>query len=124
MFLKLWLTILLVVILDTLGDLLISHGMKKIGPLKSLKIETILPFLKDLIKNIYLGLGLLSSALSFFIYLWLLSWTDLSVAVPGTALIYIFGTLGARFILNEHVSQARWLGILIIGFGVVLISFN
>jgi drug/metabolite transporter (DMT)-like permease len=121
---RLWPTILLIVTLDTLGDMFVSRGMKQIGPLKSLRSQTLLSFVMQVATNVLLGLGFICSALSFLVYLWLLSWTQLSLAVPATALIFVLGTLGARVILHEYISPARWMGTVLIGLGIALISLE
>jgi len=54
----------------------------------------------------------------------LLSWADVSFVVPATALSYVSGALGAKFLLNEHVATARWAGVLLVCLGVTLISLS
>jgi drug/metabolite transporter (DMT)-like permease len=41
--------------------------------------------------------------------------------VPATAANYIVGTLGAKFLLKERVSKARWAGMLLVAAGVTLV---
>jgi drug/metabolite transporter (DMT)-like permease len=98
--------------------------MKQIGALKSLRSPHLIQFIQQLFLTPTLWLGIFSSAISFAMFLWLLSWTDLSFAVPAMALVYVCGTFGARFILHERVTQARWIGSLFICIGVALISLD
>lgn len=51
----------------------------------------------------------------------LLSWADLSWVVPVTASGYALTALAARMFLGEHISPARWCGILLITLGVLLV---
>lgn len=51
----------------------------------------------------------------------LLSWADLSWVVPITASGYAFTALAARMFLGEHISPARWCGIVLITLGVLLV---
>jgi drug/metabolite transporter (DMT)-like permease len=51
----------------------------------------------------------------------LLSWAEVSFVVPATAANYIAGTFGAKFLLKERVSRARWAGMLLVAAGVALV---
>ncbi|MGM9998459.1 MAG: hypothetical protein ACI38Q_03535 [Candidatus Bruticola sp.] len=63
--------------------------------------------------------------LSFFItWLSVLSYEDLSFALPLTAITYILNAFLAGPMLGEHLSPTRWLGTLIIGVGVVVVSLS
>ncbi len=52
----------------------------------------------------------------------LLSWADLSYILPVTSVGYILVALAGRFLLNEQISDRRWLGIALIMAGVALVS--
>jgi drug/metabolite transporter (DMT)-like permease len=54
----------------------------------------------------------------------LLSWADVSVVVPATALTYVVAALGAKYLLNEKVAPLRWAGVLLVCIGVALISLS
>jgi drug/metabolite transporter (DMT)-like permease len=60
-------------------------------------------------------------ALAFFSLLALLSWAQVSFVVPATAANYVVGAVGAKFLLKERVSQARWAGLLLVAAGVALV---
>jgi drug/metabolite transporter (DMT)-like permease len=66
-------------------------------------------------------LGTALGALAFFSLLALLSWAKVSFVVPATATNYIAGALGAKFLLKERVSKARWAGMLLVTAGVALV---
>jgi bacterial/archaeal transporter family protein len=119
-----WLTILVIVLTDAAGDICVTKGMKQVGAIYRVRLREILRLVCRAIRTPILGLGVLCSAISFFLFLWLLSWTDLSFAVPATAVIYVFSTLGARFILHEKVTRARWVGSILICLGVALTSLG
>jgi drug/metabolite transporter (DMT)-like permease len=67
----------------------------------------------------WMGVGLM--ALSFFAFIMVLSWAEVSFVVPATAANYIAGAFGARFLLKERVSRARWAGVLLVAAGVALV---
>jgi len=52
----------------------------------------------------------------------LLSWKAISFVIPASALSYVVGTLGAKYILHEDVSPARWIGVLLVCAGVALVA--
>lgn len=52
----------------------------------------------------------------------LLSLADLSYVLPLTATGYIISTILAKFFLSEQVSFSRWIGILLIFAGTLVVS--
>jgi bacterial/archaeal transporter family protein len=119
-----WLTILIIVLTDAAGDIFVTRGMKQVGAIYKVRSREILRVIRRVFRTPVLGIGICCSAISFFAFLWLLSWTDLSFVVPATALIHVFSTLGARFILHEKVTRARWAGSVLICIGVALTSLG
>jgi drug/metabolite transporter (DMT)-like permease len=51
-----------------------------------------------------------------------LSWADLTYVLPATSFGYVLLALVARFLLHEHVSPLRWLGIALITGGVGFVA--
>src|SRR5215467_5410388 len=121
---RLALFIAIVVLGGTAGDVAVSHGMKQIGEVHPLTPPAILKVLARAFRMgwIWIGIGLM--ALAFFSLLALLSWADVSLVVPLTALSYVAGALGAKFFLHEEVSPARWAGVALVCLGVALISMS
>jgi uncharacterized membrane protein len=52
----------------------------------------------------------------------LLSWKPVSYVIPMSALSYVVGTLGAKYILGEDVTAARWLGVCLVCAGVAIVA--
>jgi drug/metabolite transporter (DMT)-like permease len=52
----------------------------------------------------------------------LLSMTDLSFAVPVSAVTYVMETVLAKYLLKERVSGLRWAGAALVICGVTLVS--
>jgi drug/metabolite transporter (DMT)-like permease len=59
---------------------------------------------------------------SFFAFMKLLSMTDLSFAVPVSAVTYVMETVLAKYLLKERVSGLRWAGAALVICGVTLVS--
>ena len=69
--------------------------------------------------QMWMAVGLM--ALAFLALITVLSWAEVSFVVPATAANYIAGTLGAKFLLKEQISKARWAGMLLVAAGVTLV---
>ena len=61
-------------------------------------------------------------AVYFGLWLAVLSWEDLSVALPLQALSYLVVAFLAQWFLGEQVSGIRWAGICLICAGVALVT--
>jgi drug/metabolite transporter (DMT)-like permease len=58
----------------------------------------------------------------FASYMNALSWADLTYVLPASSLGYVLLALIAKFMLHEHVSVSRWLGIALISVGVGFVA--
>jgi multidrug transporter EmrE-like cation transporter len=71
------------------------------------------------------GIGSVLYIASFLIWLVILGRNDLSIAYPiAIGLTLVFSTLAAKIVIGEIVSPARCLGILVIFFGIWLVTRN
>jgi ceramide glucosyltransferase len=108
---------------SSLGEILAAKGMKQVGKV-SFRPRALLGAFWRMIRNPYLIVGVSSLALSFFSFISLLSYADLSFVLPLTSVGYITNTLGAHFFLKERVSKERWLGTLLVAGGVSIVSLS
>ena len=102
----------------SIGDSLLSRGMKQIGSIS-------LNHLSDLIlavRNPSVALGILLLLGFFASYMTALSWADLTYVLPATSLGYVLLALIAKYFLHEQVSPLRWLGIVLISAGVGFVT--
>ena len=102
----------------SIGDSLLSRGMKQVGNIS-------LNHLHDLILavlNPSVALGILLLLGFFASYMTALSWADLTYVLPATSLGYVLLTLIAKFYLHEAVTTSRWIGILLISAGVGFVT--
>ena len=116
--------IAIVVLGGTAGDIAVSHAMKQIGEIETLRPAEVWRVLLRAFRMrwIWIGIGLM--AMGFFSLLALLSWADVSVIVPATALSYVAAALGAKYLLHETVAPIRWAGVLLVCIGVALLSLS
>jgi len=119
------LTVLLLIVLicgSTGGEIAISHGAKSTGEPKRLRPWEVLVFIGQVMSNPWFLVGIPLMALSFFALLILFSWHPLSFVIPISALSYVTGALGAKYLLKEEVNAARWAGVILVCAGVALVA--
>jgi hypothetical protein len=119
---KTYLLILLMVIFGPLGNVLLGKGMKRIGTVSLGTTAEAFDVLSRVLTSgtIWLGIG---SLMTFFVaYTLVLSWADYSFVQPASAVAYGVVALLAHFMLREVVTPVRWLGVLVICLGVLVVG--
>jgi multidrug transporter EmrE-like cation transporter len=112
----------LLILGSTLGEIAMTRGMKATGEPERLRPLELLRFLRKAIGNVWFWAGLPLMALSFYALLALLSWEPISLVIPASALSYAAGTFGAKYLLGEEISFARWTGVILVCAGVALVA--
>jgi len=107
---------------STGGEIAITHGMKAVGEPSRLRPMAVLKFLRRALGNGWFWAGVPLMALSFYSLLVLLSWEPISFVIPASAMSYVVGTFGAKYILGEEISVARWAGVILVCAGVALVA--
>jgi multidrug transporter EmrE-like cation transporter len=107
---------------STGGEIAITHGMKSTGEPARLRPMAVLQFLGRALRNRWFWAGVPLMAISFYSLLLLLSWEPISFVIPASALSYVVGTFGAKYILGEEISVARWAGVILVCAGVALVA--
>jgi drug/metabolite transporter (DMT)-like permease len=100
------------------GDSMLSHGMKQSGSISLNHLQGVI----YAVLNPWVAIGILLLLAFFATYMTALSWADLTYVLPATSLGYVMLALVARFVLHEHVSPLRWLGIALITGGVGFVA--
>jgi multidrug transporter EmrE-like cation transporter len=106
---------------STGGEIAITYGMKAVGEPEHLRPKEVLRFLGRALTSGWFWAGIPLMALSFYALLVLLSWQPVSFVIPASALSYVVGTMGAKYILREDVSPVRWAGVVLVCAGVALV---
>ena len=109
-----YLILLAVMLSVSVGDTLLSHGMRQVGPVSVGHLGLLLVA----IRNPWVITGILCLLGFFASYLTALSWADLTFVLPATAFGYVVVALLSKFWLHETVSLYRWAGIVLIVCGV------
>jgi len=108
--------VLLVIVTNVLGNVSLSRGMHQVG-----RIVSASPF--DYLRafaNPWTVAGICILIIWMLSDLALLSRADLSFVLPVTASGYVLVALMGHFLLHDHISWERWVGILMITGGVIL----
>lgn len=114
-----YLVLACVVVFGAVGDVCLSRGMKDIG---GIHVQNVLQTVAALL-NPWVFVGTLLLIGFFAMYLTALSWADLTYVIPATSGVgYVLMALMAKYFLHEHVSAARWTGILVTTLGVTLLA--
>ena len=117
-----WALVGVVVVCNAFGDIFNTAGMKRYGEVEDLRPGTILRMAIEILRNPLVLAGLASLALSFFALLGLLSISNVSFALPATAIGYLLETLLAKYFLKEDVHWRRWVGAALVAVGVLMLS--
>ena len=120
--LKTVVVMLLAVTAGTIGDLLLARGMKELGDISTMNFRGILNVSLQALTSPKLVFGTAMLAIFFFLWLAVLSWEDLSVALPMQALNYILVAFLSQYLLHEVVSPLRWAGTVLVAIGVLMIT--
>ena len=113
--------VLAMVVCANAGDLLLKRGMSEIGPVQ-LTVRGVADAFRLTVTN-----GTVWAAILFLIgflvsYMTVLSWADYSYVMPAGAFGYALLTFLAVIFLHESVSSRRWVGVVLICLGVLLVG--
>jgi drug/metabolite transporter (DMT)-like permease len=117
-----YLVLLGVVVFGSLGDMLLSRGMKEFSSVHGDITFAHWTLLFQAILDPWVIAGMALLIVFFVSYLSALSWADLTYVLPATAIGYVVLALGARFWLHEQIPLTRWIGILMIVAGVGFVA--
>lgn len=118
-------TILLIgLILEAIGVVFLSKGLKQIGEVSQINVSEVTRLIVRGATNGNILAGIAFEAGFFGTLLYLMSHGDVSFVWPLTSLGFVLTTLAAKFILHEDVSIVRWSGVFLIVGGAALITYS
>lgn len=115
------LLVLITVGLNVSGQLFMKKGMTAVGVIQG-NMNAIVTGLSSAFLNPYVIGGVVAYGLSSVFWLILLSRVELSYAYPALSLGYVLITVIGAVVFQENVGGMRWLAVLVICAGVVLLS--
>ncbi|OGC14078.1 hypothetical protein A3J90_08715 [candidate division WOR-1 bacterium RIFOXYC2_FULL_37_10] len=113
------LLVLVSISLAVIAQLCMKNGMNAFG---SFQINQIIFKIIPMLLNPWVMAGFILFGISSIFWLAVLSRMDLSFAYPMVSLAYIAVAIASIIFFKESVTLIRWAGIIVICFGVFLIS--
>lgn len=104
------------------GQIFVRQGMQQVGALEQYAPLALMGYFGQALLNPYVVIGTLLNGVFYFLFLVALSWTDVTVVLPMTALEFGMAAILAVVLLNEVVPTMRWAGIALVIVGVFLIA--
>jgi len=112
------------ILLGGMTQVLFKMGMNSIGALDSTEKILSLKTVMMVLSNKYILAGLVLYAVSSVLWLIGLSMLDVSLMYPLLSLAYFVTTVLAFLVLNEPVRMSRWIGVVLIIIGSILVGLN
>lgn len=109
------------VLLNATAQLALKQGMRQIGHFE-FRLENFFSIGLNVALNPFVIAGLACYVFSVVIWLLVLSRVEVSYAYPLLSVGYIVTALAGRYFFSEALSPTRWAGIMVICFGVWLIT--
>jgi len=109
------------VLCNTGGEIAMSYAMKRVGEPQGFRPKELLRFVWSAARNRWMWLAVPLLAASFYSLLILFSWAPVSVVIPASSSNFIVGTFCAKYLLKEDVSSKRWMGVICVWVGVLLV---
>tara|TARA_B100001248_G_C27222851_1_gene381121 strand:+ start:28 stop:408 length:381 start_codon:yes stop_codon:yes gene_type:complete len=78
----------------------------------------------EIIKSIHIWYGMLCYGVSIFLWIYVLSKVQVSLAYPFQALGYIFGSFLAWYFLDEKLNNLNLIGLVFISVGLIILSIG
>lgn len=106
------------------GQIFVRQGMQQVGSLEAYAPMALMGYFGQALSNPYVVIGTALNAVFYFLFLASLSWADVTVVLPMTALEFGMAAILAVMILHEAVPSLRWAGIVLVILGVMLITLT
>jgi drug/metabolite transporter (DMT)-like permease len=113
-----------IVVVGTTGEMCVSRATRTIGEATNFRPIAIARHIGHAMKVPWMWIGIGMMALAFFSLLGMLAIAKASFVFPATALSYAVGALGGKLFLKEQVTLERWIGVLVICLGVLLVALG
>ncbi len=113
--------ILFGVFLNAAAQIVLKKGMMGIGRFE-FSISNLFPIGIKVVSNPFIIAGIIFYAVSVVVWLMVLSRVDVSYAYPMLSIGYIVAAFFGKIFFDEPVGLERWAGIIVICFGVYLLT--
>lgn len=114
----------IVVVGTSLGDVFFKRGISALKFPSQFSLATIPHFFVEILSNLWIDFGILFMIAEFVAFARALRWGEYSVVIPLRSGSYIITALLANYFLHEQLKPTRWIGILIVMLGVIMIGIS
>jgi len=121
---KILFILIIALVVEALGVVFLSKGLKQIGEVQSISTREIRRIIGRGATNGSILFGVALEAAFFGALLYLLSQRDVSLIWPLTSLGFVITAISAKIILKEDISGWRWAGVALIVCGAALVSYS
>ena len=121
---KTYSAILLMIIFGPLGNVMLGKGMKRVGEVSVHSPVQVFHTLITIFSTPEIWLGIASLLTFFLTYMLVLSWADYTFVQPSSSIAYGMVALLSHFVLREAIAPIRWLGVMVICLGVLIVSWT
>jgi multidrug transporter EmrE-like cation transporter len=119
---KTYILLFLMIVLGSFGNTILDKGMKSLGPIDFSTRYAIWHGASHTFTNGTIWLGICCMLLFMVCHMLVLSWADYSFVMLFSAITYALVPVLGYIWLGEYVQPARRIGIVLIVFGVFLVS--
>lgn len=115
-----WWLVLLSILCGVAGQTVIKIGVSQPGASEA--TVGLFSLVNMIVRSPLVLLGLILYGVGALAWIAVLARIDLSIAYPFLALNFVLVTLSSQFLLGEYVPPLRWLGVLVICSGIILVA--
>ena len=119
---KTFILLVLMVTFGPLGDAFLGKGMRRVGEVGMQSPSDVVHFFWRAFTSPTVWTGIVLLVAFFAAYTLVLSWADFSFVQPASSFAYAIVALLGHYFLGEFVSTTRWIGIVIICTGVLIVG--
>jgi drug/metabolite transporter (DMT)-like permease len=119
---KTYILLVLMVCFASVGNVLLSRGMKRLGEVRGWSAAEPWRLLVGVFSNPLIWSGIVTLLLFLVCFMVVLSWADYSYVSPASAVVFAVVPLLGHLLFGEPVSTVRWAGVAIICLGVALVG--
>jgi uncharacterized membrane protein len=122
--LKILLILFIGLVFESTGIVFLKKGMATVGEVKAINATEIFRVVKAGVTSPQIIAGVFFEALFFVCLLIMMAKSDISFIWPLTGLSFVFSTFAAIWFLHETVSPVRWIGVMLVVIGAVVIGYS
>ena len=111
-------------LLIAVSQVLLKTGTNQLGHFVIRNQQEALSLIINVARNPYIIGGIVLMVASFFLWIYILSWFDLGLVFPLTAILYVFVAWMSFFVLGEKLNLFNYLGMLLIAAGIFFLLWK